>query len=538
VSRSPLVGKAAEFVLIEDEHTLVRRRGGRTYTPTRFLAGGALFMSRDALDAVGGWGSVPRSVDQDLIERFERVGFRTVRVHGYEFVLVRHGRGHTWDADPDYFIGSADEVWSAEAIDRVGLGAQRPPDRDGVDTDVPAPASTAMSICVPNKDGVDAFWLWQQRCATWPSVVDLVVADDRSSPPLVAGADDDRVTVVRVADAPGFGAGRARHSAAAHAAGDVLLFVDADVDIGDDVIAEVIRRYLSGYQGAVHAAISFVDIDAESARRTVERVGLSALRREFVGRAIEGQLWRERHWAASADLSEPRSSSFRAAVGAFLAVDAATYRATGGFRDVDIRGVEDTEFGYRLLMTGCDQVVLRGGDIVHLGERTFSSALEGDEAVERERRLAAFVPIWARSLTERRSTLDGTEWEPVPFVWSVDQRNDCMDELNEAIGPGTAFVGPWTGTVFGGPFALALDLDPLKARQAVQAAYGAFRSRAGGEVVVTSGGHVVGRFVAVWSANRARRRLGRDVDAVTNRAGIGELLPMVRRYDRTAIVTI
>lgn len=543
VTRSPLVGKAAEFVLLEDDGLLVRRRGGRTYSPTRFLAGGALFMSRVALDAVGGWGPVPRSVDQDLIERFELSGLRVTRIHGYEFVLVRHGRGHTWDADSGYFLAAADEVWSADSVERSGVGSgehdaltahrpERPPE-----TAAPGPPARTATVCVPNKDGHDSFWLWQCRRREWPDTIDLVVADDRSVPPLESDPSDARIRVVRAPEGSGFGAGRARHEAAMHASGDVLIFIDADIDVDVDVVDEVLRTYESGFRGAIHAEIAFAAVDAHAARTIVERDGFATMRQQFGRHIVAGQHWRERHWAASADLREPRSSSYRAAVGAFLAIDATTYGETGGFRDVEIRGVEDTEFGYRLLSTGCDQLVLRNRNIVHLGDRTFSAGLEGDEALDREARLSAYVPIWSRNLAERATTLERTALAPVPFVW-IPEAAHLAEALDHELGAGTAFRGEWNGGLLGGPFAIAAELAPESASAAVGAAHAAFRQRAGGEVLVTRGGEMVGRFVAVWAANRARRLLGLDPDSLLDPAAIDRLAGTIRRRDRTVIVSI
>ncbi len=72
LSRRYLVGQPAEFVHLKEQDIVIRRRGGPIHTDSRFLAGGALLISRRVLANVGGWSSIPRRVDLDLIERFER----------------------------------------------------------------------------------------------------------------------------------------------------------------------------------------------------------------------------------------------------------------------------------------------------------------------------------------------------------------------------------------------------------------------------------------------------------------------------------
>ena len=111
-SRAPLVGKGAEFVyLASSDVTLHRfRGGGERYITTQSIAGGALMLTRHCFDAVLGWRPIPRSVDQALIEDVVSGGHRAYRTHGMGYVLVRHGEGHTWQADDDYFVAQAHET--------------------------------------------------------------------------------------------------------------------------------------------------------------------------------------------------------------------------------------------------------------------------------------------------------------------------------------------------------------------------------------------------------------------------------------------
>ena len=113
-SRAPLVGKGAEFVYLEgSDVTLHRfRGGGERYITTQAIAGGALMITRHCFDAVLGWRPIPRSVDQALIADVVGGGHRVYRTHGMGYVLVRHGEGHTWQAEDDYFLAQAHETRS------------------------------------------------------------------------------------------------------------------------------------------------------------------------------------------------------------------------------------------------------------------------------------------------------------------------------------------------------------------------------------------------------------------------------------------
>lgn len=112
-SGADIVGKAAEFVYLEESDCTVRRfaLGAESYRWT--IAGGALLMSRDWLDHVGGWPCVPRAVDQALLHRSREAGGKAYRTHGFQFLVRRRApsaNAHTWGADDQYFLRTASEV--------------------------------------------------------------------------------------------------------------------------------------------------------------------------------------------------------------------------------------------------------------------------------------------------------------------------------------------------------------------------------------------------------------------------------------------
>ena len=111
-SRASLVGKAAEYVYLEGaDRTLRRFRGGAERFGSKLtLAGGAMIIARSDLDAVVGWQPVPAGVDRALMKDVVDGGGQLYRTHGRGYLLVRHARGHTWEADDEYFLEQAVEV--------------------------------------------------------------------------------------------------------------------------------------------------------------------------------------------------------------------------------------------------------------------------------------------------------------------------------------------------------------------------------------------------------------------------------------------
>jgi hypothetical protein len=111
LSGADLVGKAAEFVYLEDDDATVHRFTVGGYSESRTIAGGALAVTSDAYRLAGGWRDVPRHVDQALIEDVIASGGRVFRTHGFGYVLVRHG-DHTWSQEDRTFLDQAGDKWS------------------------------------------------------------------------------------------------------------------------------------------------------------------------------------------------------------------------------------------------------------------------------------------------------------------------------------------------------------------------------------------------------------------------------------------
>ena len=113
-SRAPLVGKGREFVYLAASDRTLRCFQGRAETrwtsPGGHVAGGALLVSRDALERTGGWRRVRCGEDLALQEGVVRAGGCVYRTHAAGFVHVRHGCRHAWKMEDARFLLEAETV--------------------------------------------------------------------------------------------------------------------------------------------------------------------------------------------------------------------------------------------------------------------------------------------------------------------------------------------------------------------------------------------------------------------------------------------
>ena len=111
-SGAEVVGMPAEFHYLTEQRVTVRR-GHTTEHAARFVAGGTLMIERGLLREVGGFRSVRKYVDAQLLAAVERAGGSVYRTHGLGYVLRRNPSGHTWQVDADYLLDPS-RVWSIE----------------------------------------------------------------------------------------------------------------------------------------------------------------------------------------------------------------------------------------------------------------------------------------------------------------------------------------------------------------------------------------------------------------------------------------
>ncbi|MBG0813050.1 glycosyltransferase family 2 protein [Planomonospora sp. ID82291] len=106
-----VTGTSAELFYLEELDTTVRHRWA-VETWQDFVAGGTIFMPRDAFEAVGGFRPIRRTVDGQLLEAVRRAGGRIYQTHGLGFLLRRSRPDrHTWQEGTDWFLEQAVERW-------------------------------------------------------------------------------------------------------------------------------------------------------------------------------------------------------------------------------------------------------------------------------------------------------------------------------------------------------------------------------------------------------------------------------------------
>ena len=248
-----------------------------------------------------------------------------------------------------------------------------------------------VSVCIPARstDQTLRRTLSALALQTYPAeLVEVIVADDSSSPPLdVSDLDVPFACRVLRQDVDGFAAGRARALAASASAADVLLFLDVDVVPSRRVVEAYLRWFERCDSVVPFGFLSFVDMSGMSAgelHAAIRDHDLAAF--DQLGR-LDDQHWRERTFGDTADLQNESSDMFRTLVGASLAVSAEQYASVGGFSDLGVRGIEDIEFGYRLQNNGAILIPDRSALHWHHGGRTMS----GDRVAEIRRGRAPFA---------------------------------------------------------------------------------------------------------------------------------------------------
>ena len=121
-SGATLVAKAAEYVYLSrlDQTVRVSKMRER-FVPDPVVSGGVLMISRQDIDAAGGWRRVPRSVDISLARDVVQVGGDIYWTHGAGYLRVRHGDEHTWTIDDDFFLGRSDDMRQGRDFEFAGF---------------------------------------------------------------------------------------------------------------------------------------------------------------------------------------------------------------------------------------------------------------------------------------------------------------------------------------------------------------------------------------------------------------------------------
>ena len=143
-SGAMLVGKFPAAVYLAARDRTVRRRAVPAETWSRSITGGTMLIAREDLARAGGWRPLPRHVDEALVGDVLRVGGGVYRTHDQGYLLVRHGRNHTWRRDDAAFLAGAEANEPGCRPELAGLA------------DLPAPAAERLARLIRQAAGPES----------------------------------------------------------------------------------------------------------------------------------------------------------------------------------------------------------------------------------------------------------------------------------------------------------------------------------------------------------------------------------------------
>ncbi len=109
-SGAELVGAPDDLYYLEERDQTVRL-GQASEVYRQFVAGGTMLLDRTLLREVGGFRSVTKHVDAQLIAAVRDAGGATYRTHGLGYLMLRTASGHTHDSDIEALVGRSVQTW-------------------------------------------------------------------------------------------------------------------------------------------------------------------------------------------------------------------------------------------------------------------------------------------------------------------------------------------------------------------------------------------------------------------------------------------
>ncbi|WP_304453557.1 glycosyltransferase family 2 protein [Nocardiopsis sp. YSL2] len=288
----------------------------------------------------------------------------------------------------------------------------------------------SVSVVIPAYGGQEKLDLTLASLAaqSYPAgLMEVVVVDDGSEPPLVLPPIRPEHTRIVPSLPGGWARGHAVNSGAAAAAADVLLFLDADmIAFREHVEAQLRWHHLADYL-AVTGHLRCVD-DRPGALAPGEV--LDAVRRGQPEDLVEGPgdelAWLRRVYDRTAGLSTAGPGAFRYFIGATGSVRRAFFEEAGGADSELILG-EDTHLGYRFAQHGAVFVPEPRAGSWHLGRPQMEHRKE-DGARYRYPLVGNRLPLIGQDI--RRT---GRQWQ-VPRVDAVvDTVDSGFDEVAETV---------------------------------------------------------------------------------------------------------
>jgi len=244
---------------------------------------------------------------------------------------------------------------------------------------------------------------------TYPNeLVEVIVADDGSNPPLDPRLPDyPSVAIERQGD-EGFRAGAARNLGAHKATGEVLVFLDSDMIPEREWLLEHMRLHHNCFWALGCGLRRHVD----SRSITWSHVeNADRVRDLFSGDEIRVPRFILDYWADHEDGRKDPSTVWRVTSSGNLSISAEAFWAVGGFDErICGWGGEDNDLGYRLYQRGAMVVPVHTAMAWHVGWGTYDSETI-DESRRRTREILA-----SRIPDKGLPTLDGIQ-PIVPELW-------------------------------------------------------------------------------------------------------------------------
>jgi SAM-dependent methyltransferase len=119
-TNADIIGKPAEFVYLSHLDLTVFRETNATERFNGHIGGPTITMTSRAAHELR-FSLVRSGVDVTLYERARPLGYTLYSTHPFEFVLNRHGAGHTWDPDDSHFLEVARATWPGLPEEDLGV---------------------------------------------------------------------------------------------------------------------------------------------------------------------------------------------------------------------------------------------------------------------------------------------------------------------------------------------------------------------------------------------------------------------------------
>ncbi|MDP9846205.1 glycosyltransferase [Streptosporangium lutulentum] len=279
---------------------------------------------------------------------------------------------------------------------------------------------------------------------TYPDhLMEVIVVDDGSTPPLRLPEIAPSGTRIEVADPSGWGTANAVNTGAALSEGRIIQRLDSDMVVCREHIEALARwHHLADYLVTIGAK-KFIEEPDLSAARVYDGVRTSPLESVF---DLSGAL------PSSTERTIQRTNGLRASrnpyhvcTGPTVSMLRETFQAVGGVDPSVLRG-EDTEFAYRLAQRGVVFIPDPTAQAVHLGLPA--------QRLDKERTVRSVAPYLAQRVPLRRDLRKdrGRRWL-VPYVEVVLHVDAPSDQVRRAVSAaleGTVgdvlvtLVAPWS----------------------------------------------------------------------------------------------